>query len=88
MGASRIEKPRLAQQLDQLEKTLSGCHELANNIERVADRILGTEPQGVSETAGKPPVDTIERRFADAIGYAEALHQRLMHASQRLNSAV
>ena len=86
--AKMADKPRLAMQLEQLDKVLSACHQHAQDIENVADRILGPVPQDASKTAGEPPSDTIERKMAMAISYAEGLSSRLLHASQRLSSAV
>lgn len=82
------DKPRLAQQLEQLSKVLSSCHLGAGEIENAADRILGPVPQDVSKAEPTPPTETIERKFAELIGYAESLSARLQHASSRLNSAV
>jgi len=75
-------------QIEQLNRALAGCHELANRLEMVADRILGPVPQDVSKEETAPSPDTIERRMADMISYAEGLSSRLMHASSRLDSAV
>jgi hypothetical protein len=50
-----IEKPRIVQQLDQLAKALSACHDLATNVERAADRILGPVPQDEAKAVPTPP---------------------------------
>lgn len=81
------EKPRLHHQIDHLLKVLSHCHEMANGIERFADRILGPVPQDVGKSAERAPSDTIERRLAELSEMAEGLAQRLQHAQQRLDSA-
>src|SRR5260221_7578227 len=83
-----IDKPRIQTQLDQLAKVLSACHESANSIDRVADRILGPTPQDASKGGEKPPVDTVERKLGEAIAWAENLCTRLQGVSNRLNSAV
>ena len=88
MTAAQIEKPRIAQQLDQLYKVLGDCHENTTSLEHAAERILGPVPQDPSKDSPKPPVSTIEQRFAEAIGVAEVLAHRLRNASQRFNSAV
>lgn len=83
-----IEKARLPQQLDQLEKVLITCLHAANGIAVATDRILGPVPQA-GETVGKPPApSTIEHRFAETIGTAEQLSNQLHNCLQRLNSAV
>ena len=82
------EKPRLQQQIDQLEKVLSGCHEFAESIEGVADRILGATPKAVGkDSQPTPPPSTVEQRLAAAIGFAEMLAARLHNAQRRLASA-
>lgn len=83
-----IEKPRIAQQLDQMEKVLSECHQIASNIEGAANRILGPTPEDASKTAGRPPSASLDQRFAELISVAESLAHRLGAASSRLNSAV
>lgn len=83
-----IEKPRLPQQLDQLSKVLSECHALTGHVESAASRILGAVPEEGAKATGSPPVNSIEQRFAELIGVAEALVHRLGSVSQRLNSAV
>lgn len=85
---ANIEKPRLSQQLDQLEKVLAECHQLTGSVESAASRILGPVPEEGAKPAGRPPVDSIDQRFAELIGVAEALVHRLGGASKRLNSAV
>ena len=87
-ASPKADKPSLQRQIDTLAKTLSVCHDHASEFERAADRILGPTPQDASKVAGAPPSDTIERKLQEAIEYADALSARLMHASQRLNSAV
>jgi translation initiation factor 2B subunit (eIF-2B alpha/beta/delta family) len=83
-----LEKPRIASQIDQLEKLLSECHQGASALENVADRILGPTPQDTSKATTQPPMDTIERRLGEVINVAQALVERLHNASQRLNQAV
>lgn len=83
-----IEKPRIALQLDQLEKVLAECHAITSSVEGAANRILGPTPETGEKTAGRPPMSSLEQRFADIISMAEGLAHRLGHASQRLNSAV
>jgi hypothetical protein len=61
---------------------------VAGNVERVADRILGPTPQDAGKAVPTPPSDTIERKLAEAICYAEGLYERLHAASNRLNAAV
>ena len=82
------DKPRISMQIEQLNKVLASCHEVANNLERAADRILGPVPQDVSKAETAPSPDTIERRMADVVGFAEGLSSRLMNVSTRINSAV
>jgi hypothetical protein len=84
-----IEKPRLSQQLDQLEKVLTSCHHTTNGILVATDRILGPVPQDANKAPGKPPVPSaIEFRLSELIGNAEELSGQLSNALQRLNSAV
>ena len=80
-----IEKPRLQQQLDQLEKVLSGCHECASRIENAADRLLNPKPQDVGKTAERPSPNSIEGRLAMMIEIAEGLGSRLIHAANQLD---
>lgn len=82
-----LSKARLPQQLDELDKILSGCHELAGDLDRAADRILGSVPQDASKSAPQPEPSSIEARLQAAIGYAERLATRLHSTSQRMNSA-
>jgi hypothetical protein len=85
---AQIEKPRLAQQLDQLEKVLQECHGITGNVESAASRLIGAVPEDGAKNAGRPPSSSIDQRLAELIGIAEGLAQRIGHASQRLNSAV
>lgn len=85
---STIAKPRLPQQLDQLQKVLASCHQAAQSISVAADRILGCVPQDPSKDGTAPPASTIEQRLAESIGSAEALSGRLHEALKRLNAAV
>ena len=82
------DKPRIAMQIEQLEKVLSVCHNAANDIEHVADRILGPVPQDATKEGPPPSLETVERRIQHVISIAEGLSSRLMNASTRLNSAV
>ena len=82
------DKPRIQQQIDQLGKVLTACHQTAHALERVADRLLGPVPENEAKDAGRPPAGNIEQRLAEAIGYAEMLEHRLMGALRRLDSAV
>jgi hypothetical protein len=90
MAKNAIEKPRLAMQLDQLEKLLAGGHHLATSLNSVADRLMGPVPENAdgSKQTSPPPPSTIEQRFAMAIGNTEDLLRRLEQASRRLNTAV
>jgi hypothetical protein len=83
-----VEKPRLAQQIDQLQKVIAECHDAAGSLENAVDRILGPVPQDAAKESAKPPVSTIEMRFAEAIGRVEVLAHRLRESAQRLNTAV
>lgn len=83
-----IEKPRLQQQLDQLQKVLSAGHHAAVGIAIAVDRILGAVPQDSKDGKAPPPASTIEQRFAESIGSAEDLSERLHEALKRLNAAV
>jgi hypothetical protein len=83
-----IEKPRIATQLDQLEKVLQECHAITSGVESAASRLLGPVPEEAGKTAGRPPSSSVEQRFAELIGIAEGLAHRLGQASQRLNQAV
>lgn len=83
-----IDKPRLPQQLDQLEKVLAECHQLTSNVESAASRLLGAVPEDAAKTSGRPPAGSLDQRLAELIGVAEALVHRLGSASQRFNSAV
>lgn len=83
-----IEKPRLPQQLDQLQKALAACHHAATGIAVATDRILGSVPQDPKDGKAPPPASTIEQRFAENIGNAEDLSERLHEALKRLNAAV
>ncbi len=85
---SAIEKPRIAQQLDQLDKVLQECHQVASHISGAADRIMGPVPTDGAKSPGTPPSCTLEQRFAELIGVAEGLAHRLGQASTRLNQAV
>lgn len=82
------DKPRIVQQIEQLEKVLSSCHQSASDLEHVADRILGPTPQDTAKASPTPPSDTIERKLDQVINYAEGLSARMVNASQRLNAAV
>lgn len=86
--AQPTEKPRLAQQLDQLASVLTECHQIAGHVENAADRIIGPVPQDGSKEGPAPVPSSIEQKLAMAISYAEHLRARLGHSSQRLNSAV
>jgi hypothetical protein len=86
--AAPIEKPRLAQQLDQLDKVLVECHQIAGSVEQAVDRILGPVPQDCAKEGPAPVPSSVEQKMALAINYAENLMRRLGNASQRLNSAV
>lgn len=83
-----IEKPRLPQQLDQLEKALAECHSITSHVESAASRLLGAVPEDAAKTSGRPPAGSLDQRLAELIGVAEALVHRLGSASQRFNSAV
>lgn len=83
-----IEKPRIAQQLDHLEKVLAECHAIAANVEHAADRLLGPTPEDPNKQEGRAPANSVDQRFTDLIRVAEMLAQRISHASQRLNQAV
>lgn len=87
-GVDAIAKPRLSHQLDQLQKLLTACHQAAVGITGAADRILGPVPQNPSKDGPKPPVNSIEQRFAEAIGSAEILSGELHDVLNRLNGAV
>lgn len=87
--SNAIQKPRLQQQLDQLDKILCCCHEAAAGLDACADKVLGPTPK--AETAGSaptPPQSTVEGRLALAVGYAEHLLHRLNETGSRLNQAV
>lgn len=86
--AACIDKPRIATQLDQLDKVLQDCHNTACSISSAADRILGPTPTDGVKGPGTPPSSTLEQRFAELIGVAEGLAHRLNQASTRLNQAV
>jgi hypothetical protein len=85
---SAIAKPRLHEQIETLNKTLAVCHQSARDLEQIADRILGPVPENVSKDAPKPATDTIERKLTETQENLDALSGRLLHAVQRLNSAV
>lgn len=87
-GPPAIEKPRIQQQLDQLDKVLAYCHETTSNIERAADRLLGCVPEADAKNQAQPAPNTVESRLAFLIGYAETLMHRLEQSANRLNSAV
>ena len=87
-AAKTLDKPRILQQIDTLNKTLSICHSSAGEIEHASDRILGPVPQDASKGSPVPPTDTIERKLQEVIDYADALSARLLNATQRQNSAV
>jgi hypothetical protein len=83
-----IDKPSIQRQIEMLDKIMAGCHEVAGNIDRAADRILGPVPTG-GETAGTAPTPiSLDSRLQDLTGYAERLLHRLTATSQRLNSAI
>lgn len=81
------DKPRLQSQLDQLEKTLEGCHSAASRIEQAADRLTGPKPQDVAKTAERPAPHSVEQRLAMLIGVCEGLAGRLNDASSQLDAA-
>lgn len=81
-------KPRLQQQLDQLEKVLACCHEVAGGIDGCADKLMGAEPKDATGVPPTPSPMSVEGRLANAIGYAEHLMHRLNETGRRLNQAV
>jgi hypothetical protein len=90
VGPKQIEKPRIAQQLDQLEKTLHECLAITGSVEHVADRLTGPVPEKTGGNAGdvRPTSSTVEQRLAEVSSLASYIAARLSGASQRLNSAV
>ena len=81
-------RPRIHDQIDQLNKTLTACHDSASGICVGVDKIIGQQPQDASAAAQMPPVQTVEQRLQELIGYANNLSCRLNDQDQRLNSAV
>lgn len=83
-----VEKARLPQQLDQIQKMLSVCHQAALGLSVATDRIVGSIPQNDSKDGTAPPAGTLEQRFAETIGGVESLAARLHETLKRLNAAV
>ena len=83
-----IEKPRLSQQIDQLLKILSVCHDSAGDLSHAADRILGPVPANAENGGPVPTPTSIEQRLQSVIDVADALFGRLQETTKRLNSAV
>lgn len=82
-------KPRLQQQLDQLDKVLSVCHEAAGGLEGCADRLTGSVAEKqAGNAATRPPSITVEQRLAESIAVTEYLLHRLNEAGARIAQAV
>lgn len=80
--------PRIQQQITELEKILSSCHEIAGDLDRSADRVCGSQPVDASKSGPQPEPSSVEARLSGIIGYADRLAQKLHSTSSRLNGAV
>ena len=86
--AADVQKPRLQEQAEQMERVLHQCFNSADRIEGAANRLTGPRPQDASKALKEPSSNhSLEMRLATLISMAETLSDRLSGAANHLDSA-